>query len=183
MDYFRDPTTAWQGSDGEWRVIVGSQNAKQGLATLYKSKDFVHWTKEEHPLYASNNAVMWECPDFFPVSIDSKNGVDTSVHNPSVKHVLKASHFDDLHDYYTVGSYDIDKDKYFPEGPEVRLDYGKFYASKTFFDSAKNRRILWAWANESDTATDDIKKGWAGVQVNFKQLFYFKLFLSIERIA
>jgi beta-fructofuranosidase len=50
-------------------------------------------------------------------------------------------------------------------GVDLRYDYGKFYASKTFFDGAMNRRILWGWINESDSESDDIKKGWSGLQV------------------
>ncbi|KAM3757960.1 hypothetical protein ACB098_01G006500 [Castanea mollissima] len=49
-------------------------------------------------------------------------------------------------------------------GFDLRYDYGKFYASKTFYDSAKKRRILWGWVAESDTALDAIIKGWAGIQ-------------------
>nr|AFK35670.1 unknown [Lotus japonicus] len=47
---------------------------------------------------------------------------------------------------------------------DLRFDYGKFYASKSFFDYPKNRRILWGWVNESDSSTDDIEKGWVGLQ-------------------
>ncbi|KAG6626296.1 hypothetical protein CIPAW_15G037800 [Carya illinoinensis] len=49
-------------------------------------------------------------------------------------------------------------------GFDFRYDYGKFYASKTFFDSAKKRRILWAWVSESDTTLNAIRRGWAGIQ-------------------
>ncbi|CAL9762967.1 unnamed protein product, partial [Musa acuminata subsp. burmannicoides] len=35
---------------------------------------------------------------------------------------------------------------------------------KSFYDPAKKRRILWGWANESDSANADKDKGWAGVQ-------------------
>ena len=114
---------------------------------------------------------MWECPDFFPVSIDSNRGVDTSTLGPKVKHVLKVSLDDTKYEYYTIGTYDLDKDIYIPNIGSVesdlglRYDYGKFYASKTFFDSLKNRRILWGWLNESSVPDDDRKKGWAGVQV------------------
>ncbi|MBA0779317.1 hypothetical protein Gotri_003581, partial [Gossypium trilobum] len=45
----------------------------------------------------------------------------------------------------------------------LRYDYGKYYASKTFFDDFKNRRILTGWINESSSVADDIKKGWSGV--------------------
>ncbi|KAF8369650.1 hypothetical protein HHK36_014311 [Tetracentron sinense] len=167
---FRDPTTAWQGPDGRWRVIIGSKRRRRGTAILYRSKDFIHWIKSQHPLHSSKKTGMWECPDFFPVSINSTNGVDTSVISPSVKHVLKASLDDTKHEYYTVGTYYQDKDKYIPDRGSVdddsglRYDYGKYYASKTFFDSAENRRILLGWINESSSVQQDIMKGWSGIQ-------------------
>ncbi|TVU29864.1 hypothetical protein EJB05_21452, partial [Eragrostis curvula] len=46
----------------------------------------------------------------------------------------------------------------------LRYDYGNFYASKSFYDPVKRRRIVWGWANESDTGPDDYHKGWAGIQ-------------------
>jgi beta-fructofuranosidase len=39
-----------------------------------------------------------------------------------------------------------------------------FYASKTFYDQDKGRRVLWGWVAESDTEVDDVKKGWASLQ-------------------
>lgn len=168
---FRDPTTGWLGHDGRWRVIVGSKRKHGGLAFLYRSKDFVHWTKAQHPLHSNKDGGMWECPDFFPVSIKSQIGVDTSLVGPYVKHVLKVSLDDTKHDYYTIGTYNTDKDIYTPDKGHVqdtsalRYDYGKFYASKTFFDGPKQRRILWGWINESSSVADDEKKGWSGVQV------------------
>jgi beta-fructofuranosidase len=168
---FRDPTTAWLGPDRRWRVIVGSKRDRQGLAILYRSKDFVHWIKAQQPLHSAKDTGMWECPDFFPVPINAKFGVDTSVAGRHVKHVLKVSLDDTKHEYYTVGTYKLDKDIYIPDKGQVdsdsglRYDYGKFYASKTFFDSSKKRRILWGWINESSSVDDDIKKGWSGVQV------------------
>ncbi|MBA0581374.1 hypothetical protein Gorai_023555 [Gossypium raimondii] len=80
---------------------------------------------------------------FFPVSLSGDTGLDNSAFGPNVKHVLKG----------------------FVDGWNgLRFDYGNFYASKTFFDPSKNRRILWGWTNESDTAKDDVQKGWAGLQ-------------------
>lgn len=154
---FRDPTTAWLGHDGRWRVIVGNEREHNtGTALLYTSADFIRWTEAEHPLHSSNETGMWECPDFFPVS--------------KFKHVLKASVFRSLVEYYTVGTYDRDTDIFVPDVGSVdnesglRLDYGKYYASKSFFDSDKKRRILLAWVNESTSANIDIMKGWSGLQ-------------------
>ncbi|KAH9664937.1 Beta-fructofuranosidase insoluble isoenzyme CWINV1 [Citrus sinensis] len=53
----------------------------------------------------------------------------------------------------------------------LRYDYGQFYASKTFFDSAKNRRILWGWINESCIQNDDVNKGWSGLQADVEISF------------
>ncbi|KAF6146926.1 hypothetical protein GIB67_036645 [Kingdonia uniflora] len=47
---------------------------------------------------------MRECPNFFPVSIISKLGLDTSVISPSVKHELKVSLDDTKGEYYTIAS-------------------------------------------------------------------------------
>ncbi|KAF3434103.1 hypothetical protein FNV43_RR25206 [Rhamnella rubrinervis] len=178
---FRDPTTAWLGHDGKWRVIVGAEEKDgRGLAILYRSRDFVHWTKAQYPLHSENHSGMWECPDFFPVSINSTVGVNTSALGPEFKHVLKVSIFGISHDYYTIGSYNIDKDVYAPDKGSVlnasalRIDYGKFYASKTFFDSDRKRRILWAWINESSSTDDDIAKGWSGIQAIPRTLWLHK---------
>ncbi|KAF5745520.1 Glycosyl hydrolases family 32 protein isoform 1 [Tripterygium wilfordii] len=167
---FRDPTTAWFGPDKRWRLIVGSKRHRRGLAILYRSKDFVHWNKSQHPLHSAKDTGMWECPDFFPVSFSGQDGVDTSVMGPDVKHVLKVSLDDTKHEYYTIGTYNSVKDSYIPDKGSVesdaglRYDYGKFYASKTFFDGDKKRRILWGWINESSSVGDDIAKGWSGLQ-------------------
>ncbi|OIT38689.1 PREDICTED: beta-fructofuranosidase, insoluble isoenzyme CWINV3-like [Nicotiana attenuata] len=169
---FRDPSTAWLGPDGRWRVIVGNGREHNGAALLYRSKDFVHWIEAEHPLHSSNETGMWECPDFFPVSNDiGEDGLDTSEINfPGVKHVLKTSVFRSLVECYTVGTYDHQKDIFIPDEGSVenesglRLDYGKYYASKSFFDSDKNRRILLSWVNESTSSDIDIIKGWSGLQ-------------------
>uniref|UniRef100_A0A1Y3BXV3 Putative glycoside hydrolase, family 32 n=1 Tax=Helianthus annuus TaxID=4232 RepID=A0A1Y3BXV3_HELAN len=68
------------------------------------------------------------------------------------------------HDYYTLGKYDPESDRYdvdadFMKSKEwLRYDYGRFYASKSFSDGEKKRRILWSWVCESDTATRCYRK-------------------------
>ncbi|KEH42003.1 putative beta-fructofuranosidase [Medicago truncatula] len=167
---FRDPTTAWLGKDGHWRILVGSKREDMGLAYLYRSRDFVKWTRAKHPIHSAKTTGMWECPDFYPVSLEGKNGLDASTIGNSVKHVLKNSLDMTRYEYYTVGTYIQNKDKYIPDKTSedgwggLRYDYGNFYASKSFFDPSKSRRIIWGWANESDTKEDDVKKGWAGIQ-------------------
>jgi len=173
---FRDPTTAWLGKDGHWRILVGSKREDMGLAYLYRSRDFVKWTRAKHPIHSAKTTGMWECPDFYPVSLEGKNGLDASTIGNSVKHVLKNSLDMTRYEYYTIGTYIQNKDKYIPDKTSedgwdgLRYDYGNFYASKSFFDPSKSRRIIWGWANESDTKEDDVKKGWAGIQVVYVAL-------------
>ncbi|BBG98594.1 Glycosyl hydrolases family 32 protein [Prunus dulcis] len=146
---FRDPTTAWLGPDKKWRVIIGGKTNQTGEAILYRSKDFLNWVKAKQPLHSAEKTGMWECPDFFPVSIHSQNGLDTSKIGPDVKHVFKVSLDNTRREYYTIGTYNIDKDIYIP----IRAQW-------------RNRRILWGWINESSTVEDDIKKGWSGLQIH-----------------
>nr|ADF27781.1 cell-wall invertase [Phelipanche ramosa] len=166
---FRDPTTGWLGPDGNWRITIGSRRKHRGVSYLYRSRDFIHWTKGKHPLHSTAGTGNWECPDFFPVSVSG--GLDTSVMGPNVKHVFKVSLDETRYEYYTIGKYYPEKDRYIPDKGMIdgwdglRYDYGNFYASKSFFDPKKNRRILWGWANESDSTEMDVKKGWAGIQL------------------
>ncbi|XP_021843022.2 beta-fructofuranosidase, insoluble isoenzyme 1 [Spinacia oleracea] len=166
---FRDPTTAWW-SGGHWNILVGSRRKHRGLVYLYRSRDFKTWTKAKHPLHSVSKTGMWECPDFFPVPTQGKHGLDTSTMGSNVKHVLKVSLDITRYEYYTIGKYDPIINRYFPDNAEIdgwnglRYDYGNFYASKTFFDSEKGRRILWGWSNESWTPDVSAVKGWAGVQ-------------------
>lgn len=170
-DCFRDPSTGWIGEDGYWRIGVGSvEEDHTGVIFLYKSKDFVHWTKSEKPLFSVDDIGILECPDFFPVSRDgSKEGLDTSsLNGDSVNdYVLKVSIYELNIDVYTVGK--CENDVYIPNNHKgsagLRIDFGKFYASKSFFDPKMKRRILWAWVNEECSSTDNIAKGWAGIQI------------------
>ncbi|KAH7680689.1 Beta-fructofuranosidase protein [Dioscorea alata] len=169
---FRDPTTGWMGSDGYWRVALGAEIGGVGMALLYKSKDFVEWERADKPLHSPRGSGMWECPDFYPVAMEGKRGMETSVNSEYVKHVLKMSLGETHSDHYLLGRYDEEKDMFIQDNEEKeknyrfwrRYDYGNFYASKTFFDAGKERRILWGWSNESDSKPDDEAKGWAGIQ-------------------
>ncbi|XP_066331556.1 beta-fructofuranosidase, cell wall isozyme-like [Miscanthus floridulus] len=82
---FRDPTTAWY-ADGHWRMLIGGARGVRGLAYVYRSRDFRHWTRAKHPLHSALTG-MWECPDFFPVSASGlQDGLDTS--EPGAKYAL-----------------------------------------------------------------------------------------------
>uniref|UniRef100_A0A0E0JU30 beta-fructofuranosidase n=1 Tax=Oryza punctata TaxID=4537 RepID=A0A0E0JU30_ORYPU len=173
---FRDPTTGWIGPDGLWRIAVGAELNGYSAALLYKSKDFMQWTRVDHPLYSSNASTMWECPDFFAVLPGKNNGLDLSAAIPNgAKHVLKMSL--DYCDKYMIGVYDLKHDMFVPDTVLddrrlwLRIDYGNYYASKSFFDSKKGRRIIWGWTNETDSTSDDVAKGWAGIHLIWHTIF------------
>ncbi|KAM0872301.1 hypothetical protein ACQ4PT_038827 [Festuca glaucescens] len=171
-DSFRDPSTAWRGRDGLWRVAIAAKvNVTVGSTLVYRSKDFRRWERNAAPLYETLAAGMVECPDLFPVAKPgAQNGLDYAPSNGAARHVLKLSVMATLQDYYVVGLYDDTADTFNLAGADNdcrtwrRIDYGHVYASKSFFDARKNRRVLWGWANESDTEADYIARGWSGVQ-------------------
>ncbi|KAG6525598.1 hypothetical protein ZIOFF_015560 [Zingiber officinale] len=171
---FRDPTTAWYvASEDAWLVAIGSKNDAQrhaGIVLVYKTADFLRFELLPDLLHAVEGTGMWECVDFFPVATEEETGLDTS--EPAgdfVKHVLKVSLDDDRNDYYAIGTYDAKKNEWVPDDPEkdvgigLRYDYGRFYASKTFFDPVMKRRILLGWISESDSERADAAKGWASL--------------------
>ncbi|CAK9311075.1 unnamed protein product [Citrullus colocynthis] len=167
---FRDPTTAWLTSEGKWRLAIGSKVNRSGVSLLYDTEDFKSFQLLDNLLCAVAGTGMWECLDFFPISKDGKFGLDTSVNGPEVKHVVKTSLDDDRHDYYSIGTYDEKTGTWVPDDPKIdvgiglRYDYGIFYASKSFYDHKKGRRVLWGWIGESDSEFADVQKGWASVQ-------------------
>lgn len=171
---FRDPTTAWKTPEGKWRITIGSKINKTGISLVYDTEDFKTFDLLDGLLHAVPGTGMWECVDFYPIAKNGENGLDTSVDGPGVKHIVKASMDDDRNDYYAIGTYDALKGKWTPDNPTLdvgiglRYDYGIYYASKTFFDQNKQRRVLWSWIKETDTEAADIKKGWASLMVSYK---------------
>ncbi|XP_015896625.3 acid beta-fructofuranosidase [Ziziphus jujuba] len=167
---FRDPTTAWLTSEKKWRIIIGSKVNETGISFVYDTEDFKTYKPLKGVLHGVPGTGMWECVDFFPVSLIENVGLDTSENGLGLKHVVKASLDEDRHDYYAFGTYDERSGKWVPDHPEIdvgiglRYDYGIFYASKTFYDQAKKRRVLWGWISESDSESADMKKGWASLQ-------------------
>jgi beta-fructofuranosidase len=168
---FRDPTTAWLTSQGKWRISIGSKINKTGIALVYDTEDFKTFERIEGILRAVPKTGMWECVDFFPVSSKLDIGLDTSASGEDVRYVMKVSLDDDRHDYYALGTYDENGADFIPDdtnndvGTGLRYDYGIFYASKTFYDQSKERRVLWSWIGESDSEYADVAKGWASLMV------------------
>eukprot|EP01097_Dermamoeba_algensis_P010137 TRINITY_DN7385_c0_g1_i1.p1 TRINITY_DN7385_c0_g1~~TRINITY_DN7385_c0_g1_i1.p1 ORF type:complete len:543 (-),score=108.62 TRINITY_DN7385_c0_g1_i1:130-1758(-) len=175
---FRDPTTAWYDEvDQSYNLIVGSGNSAGGATLLFTSQDFISW-KFLHPLLSTTSTAewgtMWECPDFFKISLSldhfMKNDRLTDQQyqrkkpngDQEVFHVMKTSaHSIGYGDHYLVGKYDP-LSKTFQPSTHGIVDYGSnYYASKSFYDEAKDRQIIWGWVTEGDQSAG--KRGWAGM--------------------
>ncbi|XP_062097720.1 beta-fructofuranosidase, insoluble isoenzyme CWINV1-like [Humulus lupulus] len=168
---FRDPTTAWLGPDNMWRTAIGAKMVTgKWVPLLYTSSDFKHWTrstKTPFGLLLENNELVLECVDFFPVGINGSDG-DNRYSNKDQykkKFALKVSFQHNERECYVLGQYSLEKEEFKAESSDFnfRIDYGKFYASKSFYDPEKKRRVVWGWIMESESRADDIKKGWSGL--------------------
>ncbi|XP_051198117.1 sucrose:sucrose 1-fructosyltransferase [Lolium perenne] len=169
---FRDPLTAWfDHSDHTWRTVIGSKDddGHAGIILSYKTKDFVNYELMPGNMHRGPDGTgMYECIDLYPVGGNSSEmlGGDDS---PGVLFVLKESSDDERHDYYALGRFDAVANVWTPIDRELdlgiglRYDWGKYYASKSFYDQKKNRRIVWAYIGETDSEQADITKGWANL--------------------
>ncbi|ONM12534.1 invertase cell wall4 [Zea mays] len=156
-DKFRDPSTAWLGRDGLWRVAVSAEVRGVASTLVYRSADFLRWERAPAaaPLHASRAAGMVECPDLFPVKEEGDDGdgqgLDASASGAGLRHVLKLSVMDTLQDYYMVGRYDDAADAFVPAEPERgddvrgwrRLDYGHTFPRKLWLDEDGKQLRQW----------------------------------------
>jgi len=156
----RDPSTAWQTSAGEWRLVTYNQ-------WIYGSEDFKEWYRVGQ-LQAFPNG---ECPSFFPLPRTTPGAGPAPPGAATPTHVYKVSKPNctvaiqkfrpDVDrckaDWMQVGTY--------REGPRnstgtwsavggvpfelVSIDSGVSYAAKDFYDPVKGRRINWGWASTS----------------------------------
>lgn len=175
---FRDPNPIWyNSSDSTWYIVIGSKNDSlqhTGIVMIYTTKDFLNYTLLPHVLHSVDWVGMWECVELYPVTtsgpLASRALENFVMPGKNVKHVLKASMNDEWHDYYAIGTFDPDTMTWTPDdetvdvGIGLRFDWGKFYASRTFYDPMKQRRILWGYVGETDSQNADIQKGWASFQ-------------------
>eukprot|EP01116_Phalansterium_solitarium_P022188 TRINITY_DN7234_c0_g1_i1.p1 TRINITY_DN7234_c0_g1~~TRINITY_DN7234_c0_g1_i1.p1 ORF type:complete len:583 (+),score=182.76 TRINITY_DN7234_c0_g1_i1:51-1799(+) len=158
---FRDPTTAWQTPDGQWHLLTGAglvddNGGWHGAVLAFESSDLVHWTYDgvfqEEP--SSSRMGFWECPDFFQLG-------DV--------HVLKYSEgpgtetFPWASDHYLIGKYTWENGTFQASSSGI-VDYGQYYASKSFNDSATGRQIIWGWVTENDPTDNWVSRGWSGMQ-------------------
>ncbi|VAI68220.1 unnamed protein product [Triticum turgidum subsp. durum] len=176
MKDYRDPTTAWfDNSDNTWRIIIGSKNDTDhsGIVFTYKTKDFVSYELIPGYLYRGPAGTgMYECIDLFAVGGGRAASDMYNSTAEDVLYVLKESSDDDRRDYYALGRFDAAANTWTPIDTErelgvaLRYDYGRYDASKSFYDPVKQRRIVWGYVVETDSWSADAAKGWANLQTS-----------------
>lgn len=167
LENFRDPTEWWPdpAHPGRWLIAfvarINNDEGDNAHVVLFSTEDptFQSGYKFSHSLYVYKYDVdhMFECPDFF--TVDSTN-----------EHFLKVSTMPSHRDYIVYGSYVADEatgEYVFVEDPErsfTFMDYGPYYAAKTFYDPILKRRMVWGWTNEDLSDEQIVAMGFSGVQ-------------------
>jgi len=153
---FGDPKVFWHKRTAKW-IMVNILGHEQGCVVLYSSTDFRNWTylsRFEAPDVAP---AIWECPDLFPLAVDSDPG--------DVRCVLKSNNTDPAgqQTWYFVG--DFDGTTFASESTAeeaVGRDYGEIYAEMTYngIPAADGRRILIGWVRQKPSED----RAWTGAQ-------------------
>jgi beta-fructofuranosidase len=144
----RDPSAAFKDSQNNYYLIYGYGTELGGQVLLFTSKDFRKWTYL-HPFHSNHNGDFWDCPDLFPLSN---------------RMVLKAGLLD--HDFWALGNIDPVKLIFTPINGDLGeftqlIDYGRFYASKSFYDPINNQQVIVGWTAEQDNLGP--QRGWQGM--------------------
>jgi sucrose-6-phosphate hydrolase SacC (GH32 family) len=172
---FRDPTEWWvdPANPNQWLIAfvarINDADGDNAHVIIFSTTDptFQSGYKFSHSLYIYKYDLdsMFECPDFFSLY-------------PNSEHYLKVSTMPSHRDYIIYGSYELNatSGKYvFVEDPDrsfTFIDYGPFYASKTFHDPILNRRTIWGWTNDELSNAQIQSQGWSGVQNMLRTVEY-----------
>lgn len=150
------------------------------------SNSWYNWKMEGYLLNDTSNAVMWECPDLFPLFNETENSNFNN--NDSRKNLWMVKYsigpgpsYDQPwgtpgpRDYYLTGTYSPNNDilsfnrniiqweAAMNRSTLVTLDVGTFYASKTYYIPSIGR-LLWGWIpEERNVDSHGNPYGWAGV--------------------
>ncbi len=127
----RDPKVFWHEPSKHWVMVLFE---KDGMS-FYISTDMRHWEKQSHVMD------LWECPDFFELSVDGNNAVK--------KWVLHGGSSD-----YFIGTFD--GKTFTPETKKLRYtDTANnntddvLYAAESFENMPDGRRVQMGWGRVS----------------------------------
>eukprot|EP00297_Palpitomonas_bilix_P003577 CAMPEP_0113884284 /NCGR_PEP_ID=MMETSP0780_2-20120614/10166_1 /TAXON_ID=652834 /ORGANISM="Palpitomonas bilix" /LENGTH=587 /DNA_ID=CAMNT_0000871875 /DNA_START=117 /DNA_END=1880 /DNA_ORIENTATION=+ /assembly_acc=CAM_ASM_000599 len=168
------------GASGEGvigAVLIYVLQPKQGVAptttcspTLSQLQQECEWVFERYLFEGDFGGGMWECPDIF--SYASSGQAEEMPSNSAAYTVVKmSSQGGGWRDWYSVGEYNTTT--FLPSSPSspfLPIDVGCVYASKSFFDAEKGRRLWFGWIHGEESDTLAAKRGWQGVMSLPRQL-------------
>ena len=152
---FRDPKVFWHEESNQWLMIIAG-----GRARIFSSTDLKTWNHESDLVYQDGGEVHSECPDLFPLAVDG-NAANT-------KWVYCGSG-----DWYIIGDLKLIGGGWTFVATSERIEpYNnapEMYATQSFYNDPKGRRLLVSWLQEpnvhglpSELAADG--KNWKGIQ-------------------
>jgi fructan beta-fructosidase len=158
---FRDPKVFWHEATKKWIMVAALSS--QHKVRLFSSADLVHWTalSDFGPAGAVGGA--WECPDLFPLPVETSPG--------ETKWVLSVNMFPGgltggSGNQYFIG--DFDGTRFSTQQKQTLwVDYGRdFYASTSFSDvpPSDGRRLWIGWLNNWEYAHKTPTTPWRGAQ-------------------
>jgi len=146
---FRDPKVVWLEEEGKWLMIIAG-----GRARLYTSTDLKTWTFHSFVTDENGTILEGECPDLFPLALDGNEDAIKWVYLSAGRHYyigdLVEKQDGKLHFVVTQGQ---------------RTDYNagtNAYATTSFYNDAKGRRLLVSWFVDS-SAESKTDKNWDGM--------------------
>eukprot|EP01084_Bolivina_argentea_P315789 547240_1 len=176
------PTTAWTTNNGKTWIMAYAispttntfGNGLNAAAITYQTEDWITWTKCPKYLTYSNYTGGWDCIDFFELPKSQQ------LKQYGITHIVKASYENRGMDWWGLGTYNNITTEFIPFDNQshnemwnctyCRFDFGKYYASKTFYDIKNDRQIIFGWIPEM-TRTDGkrcpaspAKGQWCGMQ-------------------
>lgn len=123
-DQNRDPRVFWYAPRRRWIMALYLTGNDYGL---FGSPDLIHWQRLSTVTMPGSS----ECPDMFELPIDGEPGATRWI-------------FVGGDGRYFIGSFD--GTTFTPEAGPLRVDYGpNFYATQTWNDAPRGRRIQIAW--------------------------------------
>jgi fructan beta-fructosidase len=163
LSSFRDPKLFWHEGTHKWVMVTVL--ASQHKVRFFGSADLKHWNalSEFGPAGAIGGA--WECPDLFPLPVDSDASQTRWVLSINLNPGGIAG---GSGNQYFIGSFDgATFSSEVPAGQVLWVDYGAdFYASTSFSDIPKSdgRRIWLGWLSNWKYGARVPTDPWRGAQ-------------------
>lgn len=172
---FRDPKMVWDAAHKQWVMVLAAHDE----TWFYVSKDLKKWTKTfAFGKDLGAHGGVWECPDFFPMSVEGSNEVRWVL----IQSLNPGGYNGGSGTQYFVGDFDgtkftlVDAMKKVPAEHTYWLDFGKDnYAGVTFSNIPKSdgRTIYVGWMANWEYAQEVPTKTWRSAMTLPRELKLF----------